>query len=139
MLDDLGVARLVKTGRTAPGSKDGQMAVRLLASLAAEARPLGRTALDAGDGPRAGLFFETAMRATELDERVQNDLRVWLACARSRAGDRKRALGLLREAAAAGFDDREFLQEEPSLAGLRAMPEFQEILRSLPAAPLASP
>jgi predicted esterase len=139
MLDDLGVARLVKTGRTARGSKDGQLAVRLLASLAAEARPLGRTALDAGDGPRAGLFFETAMRATELDERVHNDQRVWLACARSRAGDRKRALSLLREAAAAGFDDREFLQEEPSLAGLRALPEFQEILRSLPAAPPASP
>jgi hypothetical protein len=54
-------------------------------------------------------------------------------------GDRKRALSLLREAVAAGFDDREFLQEEPSLAGLRAMPEFQEILRSLPAAPPAGP
>lgn len=48
-------------------------------------------------------------------------------------------LKLLREAAAAGFDDREFLQEEPSLAGLRARPEFQEILRSLPVAPTTSP
>jgi dienelactone hydrolase len=135
MLDELELDRLVRTARKAPGSKDGQMAVRLLASLAVEARELGWSALDAGDGPHAGLFFETSMRASELDARAQNNLRVWLACARSRAGDRKRALKLLREAAAAGFDDRGFLEQEPSLAGLRETPEFQEILRSLPAAP----
>ena len=138
-LDELGLARLAGTGKKAPGSKDGQMAVRLLASLMVQARSLGRTALDAGDGARAGLFFETSMRASALDAPVQNDLRVWLACARSRAGDAKGALKLLREAAAAGFDDREFLQEEPSLAGLRARPEFQEILRSLSAPPPAGP
>jgi pimeloyl-ACP methyl ester carboxylesterase len=138
MLDDLGLDRLVKEA-SEPGSKDGQTAARRLASLAVQARSLGRTALDAGDGRRAGPFFEAAMRATELDPRVQNDLRVWLACAGSRAGDHKRALKLLREAAAAGFDDRAFLHQEPSLAGLRAMPEFQEILRSLPAPPPAGP
>ena len=97
------------------------------------------TADDAGDGARAGLFFETAMRASALHAPAQNDLRVWLACARSRAGDSKGALKLLREAVAAGFDDREFLQEEPSLARLRERPEFQEILRSLPATPLTGP
>jgi predicted esterase len=134
-LDELGLARLVKAGRAAPGSKDGQMSARLLAALAAEARSLGRVALDAGDGTRAGLFFETSMRASELDARAHEDLRVWLACARSRAGDSKGALRLLREAVASGFDEREFLQQEPSLAGVRATPEFQEILRSLPAVP----
>jgi predicted esterase len=135
VLDDLGTDRLVRTARKDPGSKDGQLAARLLASLTVEARELGWHSLDAGDGPRAGLFFETAMRASALDAGAENDLRVWLACARSRTGDRKRALKLLREAAAAGFSDREFLEEEPSLASLRAMPEFQEILRSLPEAP----
>ena len=92
MLDDLGLARLVKTARTTPGSKEGQMAARLLTSLAVEARSLGGSAMDAGDGPRAALFFETAMRASELDARMENSLRVWLACAKSRAGDGKRAL-----------------------------------------------
>jgi dienelactone hydrolase len=134
-LGGLGLDRLARTAKADPGSKDGQMAARLLAVLAAEARTLGRAALDAGDGPRAGLFFEASMRASELDARARNDLRVWLACARSRAGDAKGALRLLREAAAAGFDEREFLEREPSLAGLRPTPEFQEILRSLPADP----
>ena len=135
VLDELGLNRLAEAGRVASDSKDGQMAVRLLTFLTAEARSLGRTALDAGDGSRAGLFFQTAMRASALDPRYQNDLRVWLACARSRAGDSKGALKLLRQAAAAGFDDREFLQEQPALANLRERPEFQEILRSLPAVP----
>jgi predicted esterase len=137
--DELGLDRLVEAGRAASGSKDGQMTLRLLASLTVQARSLGRAALDAGDGTRAGLFFETAMRASALDARLQNDLRVWLACARSRAGDSKGALKLLREAAAAGFDERAFLLEEPSLASLRGRPEFQEILRSLPAVPPTGP
>jgi predicted esterase len=136
-LDELHLDRLTRTAKRTPGSKDAQMAERLLRSLSADARVLGASVLEAGNGARAGLFFETAMRASALDPRAENDFRVWLACARSRAGDGKGALKLLHEAAAAGFDDRAFLEAEPSLAGLRATPEFQEILRSLPAAPQA--
>jgi tetratricopeptide (TPR) repeat protein len=133
-LDDLGLARLARAGEKASDSKDGQAAARVLAGLASQARTLGRAALDAGDAARAGLFFETAMRASALDPRAENDQRVWLACARARAGSTREALKLLREAAAAGFDDREFLEQEPSLASVRSKPEFDEILRSLPAA-----
>jgi predicted esterase len=133
-LDELHLERLVKTARKDPSSKQGQLAVRLLSSLTVEARSHGWRALDAGDGARSALFFETAMRASALDPGVENDLRVWLACAASRAGNRKRALKLLREAAAAGFDDRQFLEQEPSLEGLRTSPEFTEILRLLSAA-----
>jgi tetratricopeptide (TPR) repeat protein len=136
-LDELGLARLAGTGKASPPSKDGQLAARLLAALASQSRTLGRAALDAGDAVRAGLYFETAIAASELDAGFRNDTRVWLACASTRAGDQKRALKLLREAAAAGFDDREFLEDVPSLASLRAMPEFQAILRSLPS--LAAP
>jgi hypothetical protein len=131
MLHDLDLDRLARKGRTARGSKDRQMAVRCLASLSGQARTLGRTALDGGQPARARLLFETAIRASVLDPRFQNDTRVWLACACARSGDPGRGLELLRSAVAAGFDDAEFLQEEPCLAGMRARPEFQEILRAL--------
>jgi hypothetical protein len=49
------------------------------------------------------------------------------------------ALYLLRIRRPPPVADRDFLEEEPSLAGVRATPEFQEILRSLPAAPPAAP
>jgi hypothetical protein len=44
------------------------------------------------------------------------------------------ALACLRESIAAGWSDFEYMRQDPDLAGLRELPEFEELMYS-PAAP----
>jgi hypothetical protein len=56
-----------------------------------------------------------------------------LACARARAGDSRRALEALKTAIDKGFPDAKHVATDPDLESLRGLPEFQELIKRIPA------
>jgi hypothetical protein len=56
-----------------------------------------------------------------------------LACARARAGDSRRALEALKTAIDKGFPDAKHVATDPDLESLHGLPEFQELIKRIPA------
>ncbi len=55
-----------------------------------------------------------------------------LACSLALSRRRKDALDALARAIALGYDDRDWMTQDPDLAGLKKLPAFQELLAKLP-------
>jgi tetratricopeptide (TPR) repeat protein len=55
-----------------------------------------------------------------------------LACSLALSRRGKDALRALERAVALGYDDREWMEQDPDLVGLRKLPAFQKLLAKLP-------
>ena len=86
---------------------------------------VGRELLRAAEYDRAARAF---VAAAEAGRREGTSL-YNAACARALANQRDEALGLLRRALDAGFDDPDHLREDDDLDGLRPDPRFAQLLK----------
>ncbi len=55
-----------------------------------------------------------------------------LACSLALSRRRQDALRALERAITLGYDDREWMEQDPDLAGLKKLPAFQKLLAQLP-------
>lgn len=62
-----------------------------------------------------------------------------LACSLALSRRRKEALQALERAIALGYDDREWMEQDPDLAGLKKLPAFQKLLAKLSATAPSGP
>ncbi len=83
-----------------------------------------------------GLYskYDMARQALRIDRRLvrrlPNDSRIRynLACSLCLMGRETDALETLKQAFDLGYDDLEWLREDPDLEGIRDRPEFQELI-----------
>ena len=62
-----------------------------------------------------------------------------LACSLALSRRRKDALQALERAIALGYDDREWMEQDPDLVGLKKLPAFQKLLAKLSATAPSGP
>jgi tetratricopeptide (TPR) repeat protein len=77
--------------------------------------------------------YDVAAQAGALAFRRTRDPRTAynVVCALARAGRGEEALGWLRSAVQAGFADKQLLENDPDLVGIRGLPGFSQIVASL--------
>ncbi len=123
----LGIRSLQRTADKKKGTADGDGAQRLMGQLLLQAQYKGYEALAAGQWDDAVLGFEIV---AEL--RPGNPTAFYnLACANSRAGERKKALKCLQQAIDAGFRDAGLMAGDEDLKPLRGDPAFTRLLEQL--------
>jgi predicted esterase len=129
VLRDLEIAELKRQAARTDSSYEALCAARRLASIFVHASSsLPRELLERSEYRRAALALSVAA------EIRPESAGVWYALARARAkgGEKKEALAALSQALEAGFSDRERLETDDDLAGIRGEEAFAALLRKLP-------
>ncbi len=129
------VAALRAIADATENSPDRQMARRVLAGAAMNAREGVRPLLEAGDGNTAARLLEMAVAIHPERSRNYFDL----ARARALDGDKKRALEALQQAADTGFSETARAESEPAFAKIKGEPAFQAALEKIRANPPEPP
>jgi Zn-dependent protease len=89
-------------------------------------RELETAAFAAGHYDVAAQAGAIAFRRTRDPKAAYN-----VVCALARAGRGEEALGWLRSAVQAGFSDKQMLESDPDLVGIRGLPGFSQIVASI--------
>jgi hypothetical protein len=126
-LDRLQVPQLLLEGEKAGGAAAGQGARRLLGYLSAWAERSAVQAYQRGDMKTAGDFYELAVLIRPESGYAWYNL----ACVRSRLNEKKAALRALQKAVSNGIRDRDAIEKEPDLEGLRKEAAYERLLESI--------